>query len=336
MKVSVVVPTRNRSALLATTLRSALAQRDVDLEVIIVDEASTDDTAAVIGRFGDSRIRVIRHEKPQGVSVARNRGAAEAHGEWIAFLDDDDLWAPDKLALQVQAARDSDAQWVYVGHVNINMGYKVTGGAPPLCPSELMMELPKHNVVPGGCSGVAVSRRGFAAAGMFDPGLQPLADWDLWLRLAQVGVPAWVPRPLVAYRVHGEQMSLDTARVEAEFRILSNRNPAASPAILYRYLGWWALRVKNHRSALRLFVRAWLQRRPEYCGSMLATDLVSLSRDVLEHRLRIGVGGPQPSALLAEDHRSWRSEAQVWVDALVASQAADGGSTLRQVGPEFP
>ena len=326
MEVSVVVPTRNRSALLAVTLRSALAQRDVELEVIIVDEGSTDDTPAVIASLGDSRIRVIRHERPQGVSVARNRGAAEAHGEWIAFLDDDDLWAPNKLALQVQAARQSGALWAYVGHVNINKHHEVTGGAPPLSPSALMIELPRHNVVPGGCSGVVVSRKGLAAAGMFDPQLQPLADWDLWLRLAQIGVPAWVRRPLVAYRVHGEQMSLDASRVEAEFRILSNRNRAANPAILYRYLAWWALRVKNHRRALQLFVRGWLQRKPEYPVSMLATDLVSLTRDILQHRVGICLPRGQDSTRLSEEHRSWRREGQVWVDAVVAVQTVDSGT----------
>ena len=89
-----------------------------------------------------------------------------------------------------------------------------------------------------------VSKRALAIAGVFDPRLQPLADWDLWLRLARAGF-RWVPRPLVAYRVHGHQMSLDASRVAAEFRMLADRNREANPAILYRYLGWWALRVKN-------------------------------------------------------------------------------------------
>ena len=133
--ISVVVPTRNRSRLLAVTLRSALAQRGIDFEIIVVDEASSDDTQAVIGSFNDPRIRAIRHDTPQGVSAARNRGIDEARGAWLAFLDDDDLWAPDKLARQLSTARTCDAHWVYVGHVNINYRYQVTGGAPPLPPS---------------------------------------------------------------------------------------------------------------------------------------------------------------------------------------------------------
>ena len=322
MDVSVVVPTRNRSALLTMSLRSALRQQHVDFEVIVVDDASTDGTQAVLAAIGDPRIRVIRHDSPQGVSIARNHGTAAARAEWVAFLDDDDLWAPDKLALQLQAARDSGASWVYVGHVNINMDYQVTGGAPPLAPDVLVEQLPRHNVVPGGCSGVMVSKRALTRAGHFDPRFQPLADWDLWLRLAQTGVPGCVSQPLVAYRLHGEQMSLSASRVEAEFWLLTERNPQGSPAILYRYLGWWALRVKNHRGALRMFLRGWLQRPREYRLTVLATDLAALGRDILDHRL--GVHSVRlTSGPLSAEQSAWRSQGQAWVDALLASLDAD-------------
>jgi glycosyltransferase involved in cell wall biosynthesis len=326
MDVSVVVPTRNRSALLAMSLHSVLSQRDVDLEVIVVDEASTDDTQAVLAGLGDSRVRVLRHDSPKGVSTARNHGIEAARAEWVAFLDDDDLWAPRKLALQLEAARDTGASWVYAGHVNINVANEVTGGAPPLPPDLLVDQLSQHNVVPGGCSGVMVSKRALALAGHFDPRFQPLADWDLWLRLAHTGAPAWVPQPLVAYRLHGRQMSLDAARVEAEFWMLADRNPQGSPAILYRYLGWWALRVKNHRDALRFFVRAWLQRRPEYRAPLLATDVAALGRDILDHRLGMRWMRLTSTPITAE-HGSWRSEGQAWVDALVATHNAHPGGT---------
>jgi glycosyltransferase involved in cell wall biosynthesis len=319
MDVSVVLPTHNRSGLLALALRSALAQRDVDFEVLVVDDASDDDTSAMLTAFGDPRVRVIRHDSCQGVSAARNRGIAAARARWVAFLDDDDLWAPDKLALQVQAAGESRAGWVYVGHVNINTHYRVTGGAPPLSPDAVLKELPRRNVVPGGCSGVMASIEALAASGTFDPQLQPLADWDLWLRLARVGVPACVPRPLVAYRVHGQQMSLDSARVEADFNVLAERNREGSPAALYRYLGWWALRVKNHRDALRLFARGWLERRPDYPTAVFAADLTSLAGDILQHRFGIPLPS-KSSGALSEEHRSWRREGQAWVDALVGAK----------------
>src|SRR5688572_6566741 len=131
--VSVVVPTRNRSTLLMRTLRSVLRQQDVEFEVIVVDEASTDDTPAMLAALDDPRVRVIRHEVPLWLAAARNRGAAEARGEWLAFVDDDDLWAPDKLVRQVHAAQDAGREWVYTGAVNFD-GCRIVSSQPPLPP----------------------------------------------------------------------------------------------------------------------------------------------------------------------------------------------------------
>src|SRR4051794_21640954 len=101
--VSVVVPTHNRASLLARTVRSIARQHLSELEIIVVDDGSRDATA-VAACSADARVRVIRHAHALGVSAARNRGVAEARGQWIAFCDDDDLWAPDKLELQIAEA----------------------------------------------------------------------------------------------------------------------------------------------------------------------------------------------------------------------------------------
>jgi glycosyltransferase involved in cell wall biosynthesis len=130
--VSVVLPTRNRRALLAATLRTVFRQRDVSLEVIVVDEGSTDDTPAMLAALPDARVRVLRHETPRGVSVARNHGATEARGEWLAFLDDDDLWAPDKLSRQVQAAVGGGGGWGGAGGGGgLTIGSSTAGGPRP-------------------------------------------------------------------------------------------------------------------------------------------------------------------------------------------------------------
>ena len=86
-----VIPTHNRMGLLSLTLRTALWQQSVDLEVIVVDDGSTDDTRRVIHDIEDDRIRVVGHDEARGVSMARNSGIEAARGPWIAFLDDDDL-----------------------------------------------------------------------------------------------------------------------------------------------------------------------------------------------------------------------------------------------------
>src|SRR3954454_1126760 len=115
-EVSVVIPTRNRWDLLSRSgLPAALMQKDVDVEVIVVDDGSTDETGARLATLEseDSRVTVIRHDARQGVASARNRGIAEAQAAWIAFLDDDDLWAPEKLRRQLDRAEETRAGFVY-------------------------------------------------------------------------------------------------------------------------------------------------------------------------------------------------------------------------------
>jgi glycosyltransferase involved in cell wall biosynthesis len=314
--ISVVIPTRNRADLLQLTLRSVLSQQNVSFEVVVVNDGSTDRTVATVEGFDDPRVRLVSHDVSRGVSASRNRGIAEARSAWIAFLDDDDLWAPTKLHEQLRAAHDAGAPWVYTGHVNINILNQVTGGTPPMPPERLAEELPRQNVVPGGCSAVIVSRRALAIAGEFDEELQPLADWDLWLRLAAVGLPASVQRPLVAYRVHGHQMSLHSARVRAEFPVIKARSPEASAAILYRYLGWWSLRVKNHRQALRLFVRAWAEDGSSGRYRQALREIAAVMSDMVKPRLptlRSHTSAEEGDETL----RTWRRQGQAWIDELV-------------------
>ena len=99
-EVAVIVPTHNRPGLLGGTLRSILDQRDVDLGVAVVDDGSADvqTVSAVVEALADTRIRLIRHSSPRGVSAARNTGIHNTSSEWVGFCDDDDVWAPEKLS----------------------------------------------------------------------------------------------------------------------------------------------------------------------------------------------------------------------------------------------
>src|SRR2546421_12955356 len=100
-EATVIIPTRDRWPLLAVTLCGALAQEGVTLEVIVVDDGSVDQTPRRLAEVIDERVRVIRHPSSRGVAAARNSAIAAARGEWLAFLDDDDLWAPHKLRIQL-------------------------------------------------------------------------------------------------------------------------------------------------------------------------------------------------------------------------------------------
>jgi glycosyltransferase involved in cell wall biosynthesis len=309
MDVSVVVPTRNRSALLAMTVRSVLRQKDVTLEVIVVDEASTDDTPAVVSALADDRIRMIRHSKPLGVATARNHGATEARGEWLAFLDDDDLWAADKLAQQLNSAREANRDWVYAGSVNI-IDFQIVHGRPPLPPIDVVAALPKYDAVPGGGSNVIVQRTTWLRAGPFDARLRNTEDWEMWIRLSKLGLPAWVCHPLVARRLHRSNSSLDTTEIVRGTRLIEElHHTTADWARLHRWMAQSSLRVGNKRTALVEFAKAAMRGDP--VG--VASDLIG----VIQHRLPRILRRPGRSRTPPDD--VWISEAERWLREFEAS-----------------
>ena len=323
-EVSVVVPTHDRSRLLALTLRSILWQRDVDLEVIVVDDGSSDDPAAVVAGLGDARVRLVRHARPLGVSVARNRGIAEARGGWVGFCDDDDLWSPDKLHQQLAAADAAGSEWVYGGAVFIDGIQQVHGGAPPPPPQTLMGFLVRWSPVPGGCSNVIVAHQALREVGPFAGDLGTLADWDLWLRLAARGAPAWVPKPLVAYRVHASNMSLDVARTLAELDLLEARHGLVVDRSRFdRYLAGLCLRSGRKAEALRLLGRAALIDRSGYALGRARADVNMVWRFALagaRRRLRLTQSSRHRRRHERERRQdpnlAWKAEAQVWLGPL--------------------
>jgi glycosyltransferase involved in cell wall biosynthesis len=307
MDVSVVVPTRNRSALLAMTLRSVLCQQDVELEVIVVDEASTDDTPAVLAALGDGRVRVIRHDMPRGVSSARNRGAVEARGEWLAFVDDDDLWAPDKLARQLRAAQAGGRDWAYAGSVSITTHNQIIYGRPPLSPEEMVAALPRYNAIPGGGSNVVVRRTTWVRAGPFDTRLRNTEDWEMWIRLAQHGLPACVRSPLVGYRVHNSNSSLDIAEIVRGTELIEAlHHTTADWGRLHRWLAESCLRRGQRREAIGQFVRAAV--RGEVRG--VASDV----RGILRQRFARRVRRLEIESAFSSD--AWIATAMAWLRLL--------------------
>jgi glycosyltransferase involved in cell wall biosynthesis len=305
--VSVVIPTHNRRRLLGQAARSALGQIGVEVEVVVVDDGSSDGTADAVASLGDERVRLIRHRRPLGVAVARNAGAGAARGAWVALLDDDDLWAPDKLKRQLEAASAAEAGWVYAGVVEIDTEGRLLGGGPPPSPEELLAGLRRRNLMPAGSSNVAVRSDLLAASGGFDPHLRHLADWDLWLRLAGLGPPACVPAPLVAYRLHHGQATLDTAGMLAEASALEARHGADRTAIL-RWAAWSHLRTGHRRAALRA-----------YAGAVLAGDVASLARAA------VALVHPRPSTVRRPSRPSateaaWIAAGQHWLDELLGPE----------------
>jgi glycosyltransferase involved in cell wall biosynthesis len=309
--ITAIVPTHNRRDLLQLTLRTVLGQRDVDLEVIVVDDGSTDDTAAVVTGVCDRRVRLIRHDRPTGVSTARNHGAQGATGTWLAFCDDDDLWAPDKLARQLAAAARAGRTWSYGGAVRIDRALRIMGSAPPPLPERLAERLPSWNLMPGGSSNVIVRTEVFDEAGCWDPTLVNLADWDLWIRLSRLGLPACVMEPLVGYRIHGSNASANTALILAEARLMDSRyGNRTDYGELHHYLGWVCLRSGRRRPALAHFAQA--AARGQVSG--VARSLTGLARGRVQQRLglpRQRLRLPRPDA-----DEGWRDRAEAWLAEL--------------------
>jgi glycosyltransferase involved in cell wall biosynthesis len=314
--VSVVVPTHDREHFLRQTLRSICRQHEVDLEILVVDDGSpSGQVDSVVAASCDDRIRVLRNDTAHGVSAARNQGIAAARGAWVAFCDDDDLWAGDKLRRQLNSAEDAWPGWVYAGSVNVNEAGRVVGGTLPLPPSQVVALLPQRNVVPGGGSGVLVHRRLLDLAGPFDPYLHNTEDWDLWLRLSRLQIPRRVAAPLVGYRVHGAGSSLVTRQILLGAEEIERRYGGPLDRInLYRHLGRLSARAGRRGDALRWFART-ARLSAAYRRSGLWSDAAELlggQRGRLILR-RLHLPAPiQPDPAVT----AYLSEAQRWLDEL--------------------
>jgi glycosyltransferase involved in cell wall biosynthesis len=306
LEVTTIIPTRNRTHLLATTLRTVLWQRNVDLEVVVVDDGSSQDVSAVLASFGDARVRLIRHDKPTGVSRARNHGASEARGSWLAFCDDDDLWAPDKLASQLAAARSANRSWAYAGAIHVDGDLRVLSAAALPDPDHLVAVVSRWNVMPGGSSNVIVCAETFRRAGGWDGSLLNLADWDLWARLAREATPACVARPLVGYRVHPGNASGDTELIEREARLIDGRYGRLDYGELHHYIAWVHLRAGRRRQAVPHLVKAAAHGNAWAVGG----TLVGIARRRVSDW--VPAARPAPDPLRVE----WMAQAEAWIAPL--------------------
>jgi glycosyltransferase involved in cell wall biosynthesis len=305
--VSVVVPTRDRCDRLPLALRSALGQVDLDVEVLVVDDGSTDATFDVVSATSDSRVRYVRRSTPGGVSAARNEGIRNARAAWIAFLDDDDLWAPTKLARQLGAMGAERSGWAYAGEVQVDSELRIIGGSPPPPPEDVVEMLERYNAVPAGASNVVVSTDLLSRVGAFDVALTSSEDWDLWIRLARDERPACVRDALVAITIHPGSASRDLRVMLEQVGIVARRYEL--PVDRARHLRWaaWMSMLDGRRAdAARYYVRAAAAGDP----ASLARAAVALAAPGLITR-RAGARD-EP----ARTDGAWLQEARAWVEAL--------------------
>jgi glycosyltransferase involved in cell wall biosynthesis len=237
--VSAVVPTYNYGRFLGRAVASVLAQTYRDVECIVVDDGSTDDTADVLAAFG-SAITVVRQAN-QGLSAARNAGITAARGRYIAFLDADDVWHEDKLSRQVELIeRKPDTAvvgcWARLTSTDGETISERHFDEQASDPVDLAVQLRRIAIrdfwVGGSGSGALMRRDLFDRVGLFDPSLKAAEDWDMWMRLGAEHIIRNLPVTLVSICRHGTGTFRDANKFETNQWKVCTRALERWPAVL--------------------------------------------------------------------------------------------------------
>lgn len=221
--VTVIIPTFNRLPLLKRAVNSVLNQTVSDIEVIVVDDASTDGSADWLTSLSDPRVRYVRCQQNRGVAAARNRGIAEAANQWIAFLDSDDEWLPDKLYCQTTALMSAPERIIHCNERWLRNGkplkqksyHRKQGGR------FFQRSLERCLISP---SAVMIRADLFDDIGLFDESLPACEDYDLWLRINASESVAYLDDVLIIkHGGHSDQLSntplLDQYRIQSLIKI---------------------------------------------------------------------------------------------------------------------
>lgn len=200
-ELSVILPVYNGSRYLLGAIENILTQSHENTELIIVDDASTDNTAEIIASIQDERVRKLRHEKNQGLPKALNSGFAASKGEYLTWTSDDNLYAPNALeTLANFLDAHTEVDFVYADYWEIDETGKV-GVRKYLCPPDKLLET---NCV-GAC--FLYRRRVYQVIGDYDPAARLVEDWEYWLRVSQRFRMEHISEPLYYYRVHPQSLT---------------------------------------------------------------------------------------------------------------------------------
>jgi glycosyltransferase involved in cell wall biosynthesis len=290
--VTVIIPAHNQARFLGQAIESALGQTHADLELIVVNDGSTDDTREVIRAFADPRLRYVEQEN-QGLSAARNAGLRGAWGRFVSFLDADDLFLPTKLAdLLAALTADPEADLAAGQALPIDeQGHRVGHAFDrplPADPADLLFGNPLH------VGSVLLRRAALDRVGAFDVSLRSYEDWDMWLRLARAGCRLrWVDRPVSLYRFHTHQMTRDGAQMTA-----------ASLAVLDKFFAESALPAAWEQRRDRAYSEAYLRAA---ANAYLAGETAAA-----QHHLERAID-LQP-ALLDDDARPLADRFSAWTE----------------------
>jgi glycosyltransferase involved in cell wall biosynthesis len=238
--VSVVMPTHNRAKLLEKAIRSVLSQTYKNLEIIVVDDASCDNTSETVKTIQDERVRYIRHETNKGGSAARNSGILLARGEYIAFLDDDDEWEPEKTEQQLKVLESCDA-------VLCTSNEPGSGSAKLDSKKTVDIADLRKGLFTAGGTGALMARSTILKDTLFDEKLPKYQDWDLFIRLAQKCVIGYLNKRLVRYnegthhRISNRILNMPARELESQLRMLEKHKEFFGDAWYRRHMSWGML-----------------------------------------------------------------------------------------------
>ncbi|MGD9706810.1 MAG: glycosyltransferase family 2 protein [Candidatus Delongbacteria bacterium] len=271
--VSIVIPTHKRPELLKKAIESALEQTYPHTEIMVVDDNSGDNTEEVVKDFSSGNIRYYRNESSLGGAGTRNIGIENSQGEFIAFLDDDDIWYKDKIELQMQKIKENEnnvlctcgLQVVYAGE-----GLKYFN-FPKIDDVSFSKMLLNNRV--GITSTVMVRRSALDKAGFFDTGLPAREEYELWIRLSRIGNFVSVNKPLLDYFIHPSRQQISASidkfvtanklireKYEAEFSKMNGKGIRQLKADNYFQYSTIAINNKKNFPALRYIVKSLSKR----------------------------------------------------------------------------
>lgn len=231
--IDVVIPAYNAGAFIVDTLKSVAKQDAVINTIFVVNDGSTDNTELKVVQFKESYPSinvVLLNQDNAGLSAARNTGIQHSHADFIALLDADDLWKPQKLSSQIEIftkSQNPKLGVVYCGYELIDehsqpLPYSKKAVISPQLRGSVYQSLLRGNFISGSGSSVLIKRSAFHQIGLFDTTLPACEDWDMWLRLSQEYDFDYVAQDLVLIRVHQNNMQKDSLRmISAEMRLLN-------------------------------------------------------------------------------------------------------------------
>jgi len=245
--VSVIMPAYNSEKYIVDAIESVLNQTYPDFELIVIDDGSKDRTFEIITFYSqkDSRVKVLQNDKNSGVSLTRNRGISLAKGEWIAFLDSDDIWAKEKLEKQIKCVHTQNADFVFTGVSYIDETGKPYNGIFEVPSKVSFEELLRQNVIT--CSSVLVKKIYFENIRMEKDEMHE--DYAVWLRILRLGVTAYgINEPLLIYRISKNSKSgkkLKTCKMTYKVFRFIGINPVGSTYFMMQHISRSIVKYKK-------------------------------------------------------------------------------------------